>query len=122
MFRRHYLQNSIDPLTAEMRVDSYISCLRNVKCWSCSRWCSKVASCLTEPRVAARVRHANWLSGIAKPSPATPDKILIVFQYHGKKQMGGIFLNQITNAARKSLETLESEYLFNDCDTSFNDI
>jgi hypothetical protein len=30
--------------------------------------------------------------------------------------MGGIFLNQIMNATRSSLETLESEYLFNGCD------
>ena len=34
--------------------------------------------------------------------------------------MSGIFLNQIVNATRNSLETLESEYLFNDCDILFN--
>lgn len=37
-----------------------------------------------------------------------------------KKQMSGIFLNQIVNSTRHSLETLESEYLFNDCDILFN--
>jgi hypothetical protein len=36
--------------------------------------------------------------------------------------MGGIFLNQIVNATRNSLETLESEYLFNDCDILFNSV
>jgi hypothetical protein len=62
------------------------------------------------------------LSGVAKPSPATPDKFLIVFQYHGKKkQMSGIFLNQIVHATRNSLENLESEYLFNDWDILFNE-
>jgi len=34
--------------------------------------------------------------------------------------MSGIFLNQIVNATRNSLETLESEYLFNDCDILLN--
>ena len=34
--------------------------------------------------------------------------------------MSGIFLSQIVNVTRNSLETLESEYLFNDCDIIFN--
>jgi len=34
--------------------------------------------------------------------------------------MSGIFLSQIMNVTRNSLETLESEYLFNDCDILFN--
>jgi hypothetical protein len=40
----------------------------------------------------------------------------------GKKQMGGIFLNRIMNAARSSLETLESGHLFNECGILFNKI